>query len=87
MNYCLSAPGSVYVVGASPVDGNDQTTDDDKILPRAGYVLRGSPGFRRGGGGMVGVPHFNNDLVRQTLLSVRRRTSVRPASTPCRLGR
>ena len=31
MNYCLSAPGSVYVVGASPPDGNDQTTDDDKV--------------------------------------------------------
>lgn len=68
MNYCLSAPGSVYVVGASPVDGNDQTTDDDKIYRVQGTSFA-APLVSGAAAAVWSVfPYFNNDLVRQTLL-------------------
>ena len=68
MNYCLSAPGSVYVVGASPPDGNDQTTDDDKAYRVQGTSFAAPLVSGAAAAVWSMFPYFNNDLVRQTIL-------------------
>ena len=68
MNYCLSAPGSVYVVGASPPDGNDQTTDDDKVYRVQGTSFAAPLVSGAAAAVWSMFPYFNNDLVRQTIL-------------------
>lgn len=68
MNYCLSAPGKVAVVGASPSDNDEANTDENYA-----YFVQGtsfSAPLVSGAAAAVWsvFPYFNNDLVRQTLL-------------------
>ncbi len=69
MNYCLSAPGAVWVIGASPVG----TTTEDATIEDHAYRVQGTSFAAPLVSGAAAVvwsafPYFNNDLVRQTIL-------------------
>ncbi|QIL20855.1 autotransporter serine protease [Thermomonas sp. HDW16] len=69
MNYCLSAPGAVYVIGASPVG----TTTPNATTEDKAYRVQGTSFAAPLVSGAAAAvwsmfPYFNNDLVRQTIL-------------------
>jgi autotransporter-associated beta strand protein len=62
----------VYVVGASPPDSNDETTDDDKVYRVQGTSFAAPLVSGAAAAVWSMFPYFNNDLVRQTILGTAR---------------
>ena len=69
MNYCLAAPGAVWVIGASPVGTTTPgATTDDKAYLKYGTSFA-APLVSGAAAAVWSVfPYFSNDLVRQTIL-------------------
>lgn len=69
MNYCLAAPGLVWVVGASPVGTTTSgATTDDKAYPKQGTSFAAPLVSGAAAAVWSMFPYFNNDQVRQTIL-------------------
>ncbi len=70
MNYCLSAPGAVWVIGASPVGTTTAgATTEDKIYRVQGTSFAAPLVSGAAAAVWSMFPYFNNDLVRQTILA------------------
>lgn len=69
MNYCLSAPGAVWVIGASPAGTTTQgATTDDKAYRVQGTSFAAPLVSGAAAAVWSMFPYFSNDLVRQTIL-------------------